>query len=52
MNDQYRLLAPAKLRDPGARVVVEGADLLVACEGVGLTPGDRYTFNSIRRRAR
>ncbi len=44
-NDQYWLLAPSKLRDPGVNVAEQGDDLVVTFAQVGLTPGDRYTFH-------
>lgn len=45
VNDQYWLLAPAKLLDPGVITEVQGADVHVRFEKVGLTPGDRYVFH-------
>jgi hypothetical protein len=44
-NDQYWLLAPSKLGDPGVHVEQQGNDLLVGFDAVGLTPGDHYTFH-------
>lgn len=44
-NDQYWLLAPSKLRDPGVNVTEQGDDLVVTFDKVGLTPKDRYTFH-------
>lgn len=45
VNDQYWLLAPAKLKDPGAVAEVKGNDVHVRFESVGLTPGDTYVFH-------
>ncbi|MFZ5482246.1 MAG: hypothetical protein ACOZNI_36130 [Myxococcota bacterium] len=45
VNDQYWLLAPSKLDDPGTKVEQKGDDLHVSYENVGLTPGDRYVFH-------
>lgn len=44
INDGYWLLAPLKTLDPGVRreVDVNGRDLALSFENVGLTPGDRY----------
>ncbi len=42
INDSYWLLAPLKTLDPGVRRAVEGRDLALSFENVGLTPGDRY----------
>ncbi|MCB9765972.1 MAG: hypothetical protein H6739_39725 [Alphaproteobacteria bacterium] len=45
INDSYWLLAPCKVLDPGVRrsLDTEGR-LVLSFEGVGLTPGDTYTF--------
>lgn len=45
VNDQYWLLAPAKLTDAGVVAEVQGGDIHVRFERVGLTPGDRYVFH-------
>lgn len=45
VNDQYWLLAPAKLKDPGVVTEVKGNDVHARFENVGLTPGDRYVFH-------
>ncbi len=43
VNDSYWLLAPTKVMDPGvARTVDEEGRLVLAFDGVGLTPGDTY----------
>lgn len=53
VNDSYWLIAPFKLRDAGAMVTaggkrtVEGVEyetLELSYQGVGLTPGDKYTW--------
>lgn len=46
VNDGYWLLAPCKVRDPGAQLQSDltGSSLTVQYEGVGLTPGDVYNF--------
>lgn len=46
INDQYWLLAPSKVRDAGVTRTLGDADwtLDLAFEGVGLTPGDRYSL--------
>lgn len=53
VNDSYWLIAPFKLRDAGTQVraggkrTVDGAEyetLEISYAGVGLTPGDRYTW--------
>lgn len=53
VNDTYWLLAPFKLRDPGltvtagGRKTVDGTEyetLELSYQGVGLTPGDKYTW--------
>jgi hypothetical protein len=44
VNDQYWLLAPSKLGDPGVHVEQEGDALRVSFDKVGVTPGDRYVF--------
>lgn len=44
VNDQYWLLAPAKVLDPGVILGGEGDTLTLTFAGVGLTPGDRYTL--------
>lgn len=53
VNDSYWLIAPFKLRDAGimvstgGRKTVEGSEfetLEIAYQGVGLTPGDKYTW--------
>lgn len=44
VNDQYWLLAPSKVLDAGVTATSEGDTLSLAFEGVGLTPGDRYTL--------
>lgn len=58
INDGYWLLAPFKLKDPGARVEwvgeasVDGGEhdvLHVSFEQVGLTPGDHYWYFVNRR---
>ena len=46
VNDQYWLLAPAKVMDPGVRREAEGSDLRLSFAGVGITPGDRYTLHT------
>jgi hypothetical protein len=46
VNDQYWLLAPAKVADPGVVRTADGTDLRLFFEGVGLTPGDRYRFRT------
>lgn len=46
VNDQFWLLAPAKVRDPGVVRTADGADLWLFFEGVGLTPGDRYVLRT------
>lgn len=52
-NDTYWLIAPFKLRDAGTKVAaggkrsVDGTEyetLEISYQGVGLTPGDRYTW--------
>lgn len=47
VNDGYWLLAPCKVLDPGAQLDSDyvGQSLTVTYEGVGLTPGDRYTLS-------
>ena len=45
VNDQFWLLAPAKLADPGATVTLNGGALQVRYDGVGVTPGDTYTYD-------
>ena len=44
VNDSYWLLAPCKLNDEGNRKELGDGGLIVSYEGVGLTPGDVYTF--------
>lgn len=48
VNDSYWLLAPLKVLDPGVVRTVETADgfdrLALTFDNVGLTPGDRYSF--------
>lgn len=44
VNDGYWLLAPSKVLDPGVRRSRQGQALLLSFDGVGLTPGDRYTL--------
>lgn len=48
INDSYWLIAPLKVFDPGVVRSVEAPDgferLGLAFEGVGLTPGDRYSL--------
>jgi hypothetical protein len=44
VNDQYWLMAPCKVLDPGVVHSLDGADLVLTFAGVGLTPGDRYTL--------
>lgn len=47
VNDVFWLLAPAKVMDPGVNRAVEpDGRLTVTFQGVGLTPGDRYTFTA------
>jgi hypothetical protein len=47
VNDVFWLLAPAKVMDPGVRRAVEAdGRLTITFEGVGLTPGDQYTFTA------
>jgi hypothetical protein len=46
VNDQFWLLAPAKVLDAGAIRTADGADLWLFFEGVGLTPGDRYVLRT------
>jgi hypothetical protein len=45
-NDQFWLLAPNKVRDPGVVRTADGADLLLFFDGVGLTPGDSYLLHT------
>lgn len=44
VNDQFWLLAPAKIAEDGAQVTRTGTGVLVRYEGVGVTPGDAYSF--------
>lgn len=44
VNDQYWLLAPCKATDPGVKPAIENGQLVLSFDGVGLTPGDRYTL--------
>jgi hypothetical protein len=45
INDSYWLLAPSKVMDPGVlRSVDAEGRLVLQFDGVGLTPGDRYTM--------
>jgi hypothetical protein len=44
VNDQFWLLAPAKVGDAGATVGVTEAGVTVRYEGVGVTPGDVYSY--------
>lgn len=44
VNDQYWLMAPCKVLDPGVVHSLDGDDLVLTFAGVGLTPGDRYTL--------
>lgn len=44
VNDQFWLLAPAKVADPGAVVERTPEGLSVRYEGVGVTPGDAYRY--------
>jgi hypothetical protein len=44
VNDQYWLMAPCKVLDPGVVHSLDGGDLVLTFAGVGLTPGDRYTL--------
>lgn len=45
VNDSYWLLAPSKVLDPGVRAEAVGPDRLdLRFDGVGLTPGDRYSL--------
>lgn len=44
VNDQYWLLAPSKVLDPGVTARSTGNRLDLAFAGVGLTPGDRYAL--------
>ena len=44
INDSYWLLAPSKVLDPGVQRSVAGDTLSLSFQGVGLTPGDRYTL--------
>ncbi|MFT4975719.1 MAG: hypothetical protein ACI8S6_001612 [Myxococcota bacterium] len=45
VNDSYWLLAPCKVMDPGVeRRASDDNTLFLGFEGVGLTPGDRYTM--------
>lgn len=46
VNDQFWLLAPAKVLDPGVVRTADGADLRLFYAGVGLTPGDRYLLHT------
>lgn len=46
VNDQYWLLAPAKLHDPGVIRTADGNDLRLFFEDVGLTPQDRYLLHA------
>ena len=48
VNDGYWLLAPLKTLDPGVRrdVGPDGRTLLLAFDGVGLTPGDQYEIET------
>lgn len=42
-NDQYWLLGPTKLFDPGVRrSLAPGGELVLEFDGVGTTPGDRF----------
>ena len=45
INDQYWLMAPCKVTDPGVRTSVEEGALVLTFDGVGLTPGDRYVLS-------
>jgi hypothetical protein len=45
VNDQFWLLAPAKLADAGATVSRTAAGIVVRYDGVGVTPGDTYTYD-------
>lgn len=46
INDSYWLLAPCKVKDEGVKLIQKDrATLELAFEGVGLTPGDRYTLS-------
>ena len=44
VNDQYWLMAPCKVLDPGVVHSIDGPALVLTFAGVGLTPGDRYTL--------
>lgn len=44
VNDQFWLLAPAKVADAGATVTRADAGIVVRYDGVGVTPGDTYRF--------
>lgn len=46
VNDQYWLLAPSKVLDPGVVRTAAGGDLRLFFDGVGLTPGDRYLLRT------
>lgn len=46
VNDQFWLLAPAKVLDPGVIRTADGTDLRLFYAGVGLTPGDRYLLHT------
>ena len=45
VNDQFWLLAPAKVADPGATVTRTEAGVMVRYDGVGVTPGDTYSYD-------
>ena len=45
VNDQYWLMAPCKVLDPGVVHSLDGASLVLTFAGVGQTPGDRYTLD-------
>lgn len=44
VNDQFWLLAPWKVADPGATVTLAEGKVVVRYDGVGLTPGDTYRY--------
>lgn len=44
INDGYWLLAASKVLDPGVKRSTDGNRLSLSFDGVGLTPGDRYTL--------
>lgn len=46
VNDQYWLLAAAKVLDAGVVRTADGQDLRLFFSGVGLTPGDRYLLST------